>query len=174
MSRNHTNGIHPSPSASDGSIGSSNQSPSPYVYSTRTMAAANVTDPTRARYIVLKGSISSLSPLPPLLGREDRPVLPSSNPLNDSPNTNSRSQYGPDLSNRRQDDINPYATIPNSAIPYSSTTGFSSMRGRMPCGNSTPRILPVQAAQQAQIRLPRRYSQPIASSTSLHTLSTAV
>ena len=226
--------------ATIGSASSSNQSPSPYAtaYATRTLAAASV-NPTP--YATMNGPVSALPPLPPLMEKEDSPILLSSHPShrgpsvsrhpnvsghlspssgsidsvtklslaatpapsvpysedlppytsrpnssiienrrpqpNGTPNTNSgRPWYQTDSdfsisSNSRRDDINPYATTHNSAIPYSNATSRSSLpssRGSLP---HTPRTPPVQPVRQTQIQLPQPYSQPIVRS-SLSTLST--
>lgn len=122
--------------------------------------------------------------LPPYTSRPTSTITenrrPPPNGTGTSSNAGGRPWYQADSdlsisSNSRQEDINPYATTRNAAIPYSNATSRSSLpssRGSLPQVNGSPRTLPAQAAQQTQLQLPPQpYAQPIVRS-SLSTLST--
>ena len=126
----------------------SDQRASPYAsvyYLPDTIAATSGTDSTR--YTVLKGPSGPVPTLSLPTEREGSSILPSSKHRSERP----WYEMDCDFSNAKLDDINPYATTHNSAIPYDrcTTSGSSSSRSRassLPCISNKPRRWPVQAA----------------------------
>ena len=128
VSGSHSHGSHASATnpmfvvntASDATVASassSNQSPSPYAtaYAIRTLAAARATSPTP--YATYNPPVPALPPLPPLIEKEDSPVLLPSNPSRRGPSVSSH--LG--VSNASVDSVTKLslAATPAPSVPYS-------------------------------------------------------